>query len=257
METGDKEVLKENFADQLLFLRQLQDFIKEEAARQNKEHIIDAYESAEVDKLNAALAEAELKYREVLYNRMSSWFQAEYIDLDGLMEMCRPLLAANGLVVTFFTEVGENIILHTRLRHSSGQWIESRARFISSRDDLKTQESALNHLKRQQVMSLLNLTLKGDVMDDDAVEDMREKRNELHEGTPVDKASPREHSNTTIDSTELRELNRVLEDEPDILEEVLKYYRIMHLADMPRAKYQFAIDKIREIKNLKKTLSQK
>jgi len=249
------ETERNSFAEQLMFLQQLNDVVEERANKIIKERFVDRYESSQVNELNTALAAAELKYSEVFYNRMSSWFQAEYIDLNGLMKMCRPILAENGLVVTWFTEVTDAIILHTRLRHSSGQWIESRARFISSRDDLKTQESALNHLKRQQVMSLLNLTLAGDVMDDDAVEDMREKRNELHEGTPVNKASPREHSNTTVDATELRELDRALEDSPDILEEVLKYYRIQHLADMPRSKYQYAIDKIREIKNLKKSIS--
>lgn len=228
------------FKDYLDDIFELNEEIEARAEKLKEKLVVDPYESDKVDKLTAALAIAAGKFKPLKYNRLSSWFQAEYIDLDCIMEMLRPILSENELAITFFTKITDATILHTRLRHSSGQWIETRARLVANRDDLKTQESALNHLKRQQVMALINITMQGDVMDDDGVENRREFVQEMVKGVPVGKTPPLEHSNTTINQGDVEYFEHVLEDYPDILQEILTSYRIQHLADMPKAKMDFA-----------------
>lgn len=239
-----------NFSEQLKFFKELESFVEEHVQKRINSLPVDRYESDETKDLAEALAKAQGEFTTLRFNRTSNWFAAEYVDLDNIMRMIRPILSKYGLTLYFYTEINEKTILHTKVKHASGQWIETRARLIPSKDDLKTQESALNHLKRQQAMALLNITLEGDLMDDDAVADMTNLRKEITDGKPVSKviAKALDIDAKTITKEQLEELEYELEGFTEIGEQMMRAYRIQHLADLPANRYLTAITKIRELK---------
>lgn len=237
-----------NFSDQLKFLKELDTVIEEKVKERINSLPVERYESENIKDVSLALSKAQGEFKPLKFNRVSNWFSAEYSDLDNIMQMARPILSKHGLALIFFTQTGEKTMLHTKLLHASGQWFETRARLIPSKDDLKTLESALNHLKRQQAMALLNITLEGDVNDDDAVTDMTNMRKEITDGTPLTKIKVTDPDAKTITKEQLEELEYELTDYPEIAEQMLRAYRIQHIADMPASRFLTAVTKIRELK---------
>lgn len=247
--------MEQNFSDQLKFLKELDAVIEERVKARINSLPGDPYESESTNELAEALSKAIGEFHPIKFNRTSNWFQSEYADLDTIMNMVRPVLSKHGLTIYFYTEISDKTILHTKLKHSSGQWIETRARLIPNKDDLKTVESAMNHTKRQQLMALLGITIKGDQMDDDAAYDMGTRRDEFAHGKPAAKVNAFSDPDTrTITKEQLEELEYELADSPDIAEQILTAYRIQHLADMPQTKYLTAISKTRTLKATKNSL---
>jgi ERF superfamily len=210
----------------------------------------ESYQSFEIDELAAALATAQGHYEPVLVNRINPYFQTHYADLDMIMKSVRKALANNNL--SFIQQIRINsegmTILHTRLMHGSGQWIESRCRILPSKNDDQTYGSTLTYQKRHAAMTLLGVTVADDRMDDDAEIAMIGSRKILAKG-PSTKYNPKEESTETITKEQLEELEYELGDYPDLAEEIMDKLRIQSLADMPKSKFLVSIGRVREIKN--------
>lgn len=84
---------------------------------------------SEIDQLATALSAAQAKMNNAAFNRTNPHFKSKYADLAAIREATLPALTENGLSIVQFTAVsttveGEKLLLHTRLMHKSGQFIE-------------------------------------------------------------------------------------------------------------------------------------
>lgn len=212
----------------------------------------DPYESEKTNELDTAMAKATLEFTRIGFNCENPYFKSNYADLDAIMWSVRPVIGKFGLRVEFKTKIKEDgsTVLLTRLKHSSGQWSESRARIIPTKNDQQSYASALTYMKRHQVMALLNITISEDWTDDDAERNMADIRDEHKKGVALNtKYNPKEQSGLTISKDQLEELEYELSEYPDIAQMVLDGLKIEHLADMPKSKFQVSAQRIREIKN--------
>ncbi len=214
----------------------------------------DSYSSGDLKNLFAALSKAQGSYKKIGYNRENPYFKSAYADLDAIMDSVRPSLSVNGL--GFIQQIRINdegqTILHSILTHASGEWIESRVRIVPVKNDAQTFGSTLTYQKRYAAISLLGVTVSHDHSDDDAEVAMVASRDITAKGTALNtKYNPKEVNPETITKEQLEEIEYELTEYPDIAEQILDGMKIQSLADLPKAKYQVSINRIRQIKNLR------
>lgn len=241
-----------DFLDFGIEMGRIQEFAISQALEKAALSIEDAYESPETTLLDTAMAKAAGEYPKIGNNQENPYFKSSYADLDAIMGIIRPVLSKHGLRVEFKTKLNDDgtTTLHTRVKHSSGQWSETRARIIPTKNDQQSYASALTYMKRHQAMALLNITISDDWSDDDAERNMAPVRDGSKSGTAINtKYNPREQSSQTISKDQLEELEYELGECPDIAQMVLDGLKIEHLADMPKSKFQVSAQRIREIKN--------
>jgi hypothetical protein len=80
-----------------------------------------------VNELLAALAAAQAEMSNAPFNRENPHFRSKYADLASIRDATVPYLSKHGLSVHQVTKINgdRDMLLLTRLGHSSGQWIES------------------------------------------------------------------------------------------------------------------------------------
>jgi hypothetical protein len=242
------------FTEQLEFLKQLDEYITTKAKERVNSLPVDAYDSEDTKDIATALAKAQGEFPRIGHNRENPFFKASYADLDSIIRAVRPALSKNGLSITQQQILNSDgmTILATRLRHVSGQWIETRARILPPKNDPQSYASTLTYMKRYSFMSLLCITISDDDYDDDAEKSMHEVRGGMSKGVALNtKYNPKEVSPEAITKEQLDELHYELAEYPDIAEMVLDGLKIQNLADMPKTKFQVSCNRIREIKNLR------
>jgi len=243
---------RESFLDQLNYLKALDQLINEKVADKLNMASRDPYESVDTKDINTALAKAQGEFPGIGYNKENPYFKNKYSDMDIIVKTVRPCLAKNGLSVTQQTVINEAgaTILITRLRHNSGQWIETRARILPAKNDAQSYASALTYMKRYSFMALLNITTSDDPTDDDAERAVYDLRGAKSKGVALNtKYNPKEQDGETVTKEQLDEIEYELANYDDIAEMVLDGLKIQSLADMPKNKYMAAINRIRSIKN--------
>ena len=245
--------METDFNKQLEFFQKLEDFIYKRVGEQTTKELQkdEPYESEQTNEIATALAKAQGEFTVVRNNRLNPYFSSEYGDLHAIMQSIRPALVKNGISVTQQTKIKDGAtILVTRLRHSSGQFIETRSRVLPSKNDDQTFASALQFMKRHSLATLVGITITDDKYDDDAEVQMISARNVIAKG-PSTKYDPKEQSHDTITKEQLEELEYELSEYPDIAEEVLDKMKIRSLADLPKTKFLISLKRIREIKHLR------
>jgi hypothetical protein len=243
-----------SFDEQYKFLMSVRTAIREEAAEQKNSAKTDKYGSDDQGILSLSLSNAQGSYPKIFYNRTAAYLQNEYSDLNMILAAVLPILKENELSLTQWTELQEgNItVLHTKITHSSGQWIESRARVIPPKNDPLSFTSTVNQIKRQQLMSLLALSVVDDPYDDNAEIQLADDRQILAKGTQVNiNYNPRERGVECISRDQLTMLEKELQTCPDFIEEIFKGAHIESLADLPRRKFEFTMEKIAKVNNLR------
>ena len=207
------------------------------------------YRSQEIKDLVAALAKAQGAYPSIGADRENPYFKSNYADLDMILKAVRPMLSQNGLSVTQDTRFADDgqTVLHTRLYHSTGQWIDTRARILPIKNTPQEYGSCLSYMRRYSVMALLGITVAKDPSDDDAEVAMVHTREIIAKG-PSNKYNPKDQSHETITKEQIDELEYELVEAPDLAEMVLDKLQIQSLADMPKSKYMVSLQRIREIK---------
>ena len=214
----------------------------------------DPYESDITNELNTALAKACGEFKPITSNRENPYFMSGYSDLNNIMLNIRPVLSKNGLSVTQRTKTIEgSTVLLTRLWHASGQWIESRARVIPTKNDIDSYGSALNYMRRFQILSLLGITVSEDPFDDDAELEMAKTRGITEKGTKLSaKYNPKKESSDTITKEQLEELRYELTNEySDIEEDILDRLHLRDLSELPKSRFIPTINRVRKIKQLR------
>lgn len=82
--------------------------------------------SDQIDQLGAALAAAQAQIEGARKTAQNPHLRNRYADLAAVWDACREALTAHGLSVVQGPETGDGVVIvHTRLVHSSGQWMES------------------------------------------------------------------------------------------------------------------------------------
>ncbi len=208
--------------------------------------------SDELQDLFSALAEAQSEMPAVAGNKENPYFKERYIDLGDMITASRPSLTKFGLAVIQQILPNEDgqMILHTILSHSSGQWIESRIRIIPPKNDIRTMDSYVTYLRRCSYGSLIGIVGVND--DDDGEYASATDRDTFAKGTAINtKYNPKENQLETISRDQIEELQYELEGWSDIAEMVLDGLRIQNIADMPKEKFRVSINKIRQIKSIR------
>ena len=212
----------------------------------------DPYQSDTCSELCMAFAKAQGEFPTIGHNRDNAFFKSSYADLHAIASVVRPILSKHGLSYTQFTVVKDagEVILHTRLMHTSGQWIETRSRIIPEKGDVQSYGRAVSYHKRYALMGLLGLTASNDSSDDDA-EGLMEKHRTLAPSSPHH-YDPKKQSPTTITKEQVEELEMELDGYPDLAKAFLHAMKIEELCDLPQSMYH---DARRKILERKKTLN--
>ncbi len=125
-----------------------------------------ARESSETGQIAAALVSALSKLRNPPRNRSvevstrgGGKYSFRYATLDKILDMARPVLAAEGLVL--FQPISTNekggLVLVTRLLHRSGEWMETSIPLPTPGGDPQSFGSAVTYLRRYAVTALLGI----------------------------------------------------------------------------------------------------
>jgi hypothetical protein len=162
------------------------------------------------------------------------------------MNSIRPTLSKNGLALIQVTvidpETGSRT-LHTKVMHSSGQWIESRQRIIPEKNDDQKFASSVTFNKRHQAMSILNITISDDKYDDDAEENMKETRLSNAAGTAINhNYSNNDQDYAPITRAQYEQLAQAVGAWPDLVKEIKDKYKISTLDELPRNYYDTVYD---------------
>lgn len=210
------------------------------------------HESDNVSKINKALSKAQSEYPPIYLNRTSNYLNRQYADIDNIMSGIREILGRNELSVTQDTVLLETgaTNLRTRIRHSSGQWIQSIERIRSNETDDDAYNSALNETRKNQLMLLLNVTVYSDSSDDNGYESM--KTTYAENGEPVNEHHAYKHKKgncQVITRAELKEIKTELAFIPGVEPKLLRDLHLRSFADLPKSDFKVVLKTIRANKD--------
>lgn len=208
--------------------------------------------SDEIKELAAALSLAQSEYDTAPLNKINPYFKSNYSDLLSVVASSRPALCKHGLSVT--QEISNDdtgaLWLITELMHKSGQWKQSKFRLVPPKADIQGVKSYTTIAKRMCYESLIGV-VSGDE-DDDGEMAVATTRETFAKGVALNtKYNPKEINPEVITKEQLEDLEYELSQYEDIAHQVLDGLKLQSLADMPKAKFQVAMKRIREIKLLR------
>lgn len=126
--------------------------------------------SENINEIASALAKAQSEVKNPSFNRVNPHFKSKYADLGEVLGVVRPALSKYGIALMQMTDFGDNgIVLHTRLTHSSGQWIESTYP-VSNLGTHQAMGAALTYAKRQALSAIVGVAGEDDTDGEDAKE---------------------------------------------------------------------------------------
>ena len=118
--------------------------------------------SEQTNEIAEALASAQGEVRNPSYNRVNPHFKSKYADLGEVLSVVRPALSKYGIALMQMTDVTDTgIVLHTRLTHSSGQWIEG-VYPVSPMGTHQQMGAALTYAKRQALSAIVGVAGEDD-----------------------------------------------------------------------------------------------
>ena len=122
--------------------------------------------SEQIDKISAALVLAQQAMLPLIKDSNNPFFKSKYADLQAVTEACYPALQANNICVIQSAEsLGElGISIHTRLQHSSGQFITTECAIPPAGQDPQKYGSAVTYGRRYGLQAAVGLA----AVDDDA-----------------------------------------------------------------------------------------
>jgi hypothetical protein len=239
----------DRFEDLMLFFKGMQQVMIEQWNEgYSKKEKSDPYESEDTKEIATALAKAQGEYPRINCNRENPYFKSNFADLDSIMGYVRPILSRNGLSFTQQTIISPEgaTILHSRVRHATGQWIESRTRIIPPKNDQQSYSSTLTYMRRHSALALLNITVSSDMGDDDAEVAMEDARIQVVKGPSEKKYTPRQTSTELVSKDNIEEISMALKEHKDLLQEVYKQLDVNSIADIKKDDYAKTVNWIRK-----------
>lgn len=201
--------------------------------------------SEDLNELGASLAKAQLGYLPVNMDNMNTYSKIAFASANRVIEATRPSLAANGISVSqnIFDHEDGSQVLHTLMLHTSNQFIESQFRLRPNNNDEHALTSYTNWAKRVTYSALVGCAIPGE--DDDSETHTAPDRKVPARGSA---AKRKDLSYDVISKDHLSEMEYELEGFPNIAEQIMEYYHLQSIADLPEEKYRMAITRIREMK---------
>ena len=224
------------------------------------------YSSTEIKDLVGALAKARLEFKTPSKNKVVQFSgrKYEYSDLAAITDAVAPALAKHGIaLVQQVEDINGATILHTKLLHSTGQWIESRSRVIPVGKTQQEWGSAMSYQRRYNIMSLCAIAPDDEPSDDDALSADKRDMSKFDQGLVSSKINPRKDNYVTITKEQIDDLEIDLsspefsDDLEKVLQDILDQYQIGVLADLPQNRYREVADRIRKMKQMRSQVSKK
>jgi hypothetical protein len=126
------------------------------------------FTSDNVDQIATAFALAQLELENPPKNKINPHYNSKYVDLSDGLEKVRKVFGKHGIAFIQATRAdGDIIILHTRLIHKSGQWIESTYP-VCGLDKHQSMGSALTYARRYSLFSMVGVAGEDDNDGNDA-----------------------------------------------------------------------------------------
>lgn len=111
--------------------------------------------SETIGHLAKALAAAQIELTNPVLNKTNPHFRSKYADLATVLNAVRPVLGKHGIAVMQITETLDSaILLHTRLIHTSGEWISSTYP-VSHIGKHQEMGASLTYAKRQALSAMV------------------------------------------------------------------------------------------------------
>lgn len=120
--------------------------------------------SEKINEIMPALIKAKSEMGKAIRNAENPHFKSAYVTLDAVINAAEPALLKNGVMVIQATEATDtgNTVLHTRLIHTSGQWIGSTYPVHPVKPGPQNEGSALTYARRYGLMGVLNIAPEDD-----------------------------------------------------------------------------------------------
>jgi hypothetical protein len=142
--------------------------------------------SESIKQIATALHQAQGKLTTAKKDAVNPHFKSKYADLGAVWDAARPVLQANGLVVTqtFSGDTGEAVTIDTTLIHSSGEWLSSSLTLKPTKPDPQGIGSAITYGRRYGLSAILGIVADEDD-DGNAASASQAKSTPSPIGTPV------------------------------------------------------------------------
>lgn len=118
---------------------------------------------ADAPNLISALAAAQAEMRNATFNRINPHFKNQYADLSAIRDATIPALSKHGLAVVQFTSFSDGqLLLHTRIAHKSGEYIEGVYPLPTDLSKPQAMGSAMTYAKRYCWSSMCGIAADDD-----------------------------------------------------------------------------------------------
>jgi len=132
--------------------------------------------SESINEIATALSKAQATIKNPSMNRVNKGYNSKYADLAEILNVARPALSAQGIAILQITKlVDDGVVLHTRLVHTTGQWIESTYP-VFALDTHQKMGAGLTYAKRQALSSLIGIAGEDDLDGEDTKDDSVKKK---------------------------------------------------------------------------------
>jgi len=193
-----------------------------------------AVSSKELGKLFDSLAKSQLEMCVAKTDKVNPYFKSKYADLASVVRSSRPYLSKHGLSVIQRTDLNKSgeLLMYTRLCHSSGQWIESNIHINPVKSDIQSLGSYLTYIKRY-MYSAITGTVSSDEDDD---------------GEIAMKSSRLVKTPKKINDRELKTISEMLSGNRDIIGKVMKQFNIDKFFNLDADRFNECINFILKLK---------
>ncbi len=120
--------------------------------------------SDSVKEVATAMAKAQAIMAGAAKDKMNPGFKSKYADLASVWDACRDALTRNGLSVVQMTRTSDaqEVVVVTRLLHSSGEWIEGELALPVTKNDAQGFGSALTYARRYALAAAVGVAPEDD-----------------------------------------------------------------------------------------------
>ena len=120
--------------------------------------------SDSIKEIAAALSRAQAVMAGAKRDSTNPAYRSKYADLASVWEACREALTKNGIAVVQMTRVSndDEVIVETRLLHSSGEWIEGELSVPVTKADAHGYGSALTYARRYSLAAAVGVAPEDD-----------------------------------------------------------------------------------------------
>ena len=194
---------------------------------------MNAPQSTELNELFTALAKAQAEMETAGKTNSNPFFKSRYADLAEVVNSSRAVLTKHGISVSQIIDFDEvSQILISILAHSSGQFIQSRARIQPPKNDVQTFGSYITYLRRYSYAALVGVVVQDE--DDDGEKATQPHREEGKKTEPK------------IGTAEASQLIALCNGNEKLIKELLKAGGVNDLMEISASRFDGAIKWIQQ-----------